>query len=187
MWTITPDPDSAGLVSSEPPVERIAIAVEASLEPELAWAPDGSALLVSDGEWIYRVDATPSGNPRGTFVQVVKGRSPAWQPLPAGSEPIPSPTSEPSVSASPEPAGRDIGLGFPLCNIERLSGIDWSGDGTEGAAWTGARTNDGDAVLQSVRVNTSWLPISTVTARQSLAASASSSSACSVARSPRRT
>ncbi len=142
VWTITPDPDSAGLVSSEPPVERIAIAVEASLEPELAWAPDGSALLVSDGEWIYRVDATPSGNPRGTFVQVVKGRSPAWQPLPAGSEPIPSPTSEPSVSASPEPAGRDIGLGFPLCNIERLSGIDWSGDGTEGAAWTGARTND---------------------------------------------
>jgi Tol biopolymer transport system component len=142
VWTIAPDPDSAGLVSSEPPIERIAIAVEASLEPELAWAPDGSALLVSDGEWIYRVDATPSGDPRGNFVQLVEGRSPAWQPLPAGSEPAPSPTSEPTVSPSPQPAGRDIGLGFRLCHVQRMGGIDWYGDGTSGAAWTGARLTD---------------------------------------------
>jgi Tol biopolymer transport system component len=133
IWTVDPDGGSETL---------IATAVDASLEPDLAWAPDGSALLVSDGDWIYRVDATSEGDPRDNFVQLVEGHSPAWQPLPAGSEL--TPTLSPEPSSSPEPAGGDIGLGFPLCNVERLSGIDWYGDGTLGAAWTGARlTADG--------------------------------------------
>lgn len=46
---------------------------------------------------------------------------------------------QPSGSPSPAIAGNDIGLGFRLCNIERLGGIDWYGDGMRGAAWTGAR------------------------------------------------
>jgi Tol biopolymer transport system component len=132
LWTVAPDGTDGRL---------IATAVEASLEPDLAWAPDGSALLVSDGDWIYRVDATPEGDPRDNFVQLVEGQSPSWQPLPAGSELTPTPSPEPS--SSPEPAARDIGLGFPLCDVQQLQGIDWYGDGTEGAAWTGARMSDG--------------------------------------------
>jgi hypothetical protein len=131
IWTMPATGGEAQLVAYAP-----------ELEHDLAWAPDATALLVSDGEWIYRVDPSPAGDPLGNLVQLVKGTSPAWQPLPAGSLLSPPPTLEPTVSPSPAPTGRDIGLGFPLCNIERLSGIDWYGDGMLGAAWTGARTTD---------------------------------------------
>jgi Tol biopolymer transport system component len=130
VWTVAPDGTHEALLAS---------AVEASLEPDLAWAPDGSALLVSDGEWIYRVDAMLEGDPRDNFVQLVRGHSPAWQPVPAASEPSASATLEPSASPSPAAEARDIGLGFPLCDIRMLDGVDWYGDGTDGAAWTGAR------------------------------------------------
>ncbi|MGH2680281.1 MAG: hypothetical protein ACRDG8_07330 [Actinomycetota bacterium] len=130
VWTIDPDGGSETL---------LATAVEASLEPDLAWAPDGSALLVSDGDWIYRVDATPEGDPRDNFVQLVEGHSPAWQPLPAGSEPSATAIPQPSPSPSPEPEGRDIGLGFSVCHVQRLGGIDFLGDGTSGTAWTGTK------------------------------------------------
>ena len=131
IWTV----DSAG---GSP--RLVAKPSKTTLQTDLAWAPDGSALLVADGEWISRVDPSPDGDPSGTFVQLVKGTSPAWQPLPAGS--LLSPTPEPTVSPSPKPEGRDLGLGFPLCNIEQLSGIDWYSDGTQGTAWTGARVRD---------------------------------------------
>jgi Tol biopolymer transport system component len=117
------------------------VAYAATLEHDLAWAPDGSALLVSDGEWIYRVDATSSGESNTNFVQLVRGRSPAWQPLPAASAP-PSPEPEPSPSPSPRAGDADIGLGFNVCNLERLRGIDFLGDGTEGQAWTAARVKE---------------------------------------------
>lgn len=130
VWTVAPDGTEETLVAT---------AVEASLEPDLAWAPDGSALLVSDRLWIYRVDVTPEGDPRENFVQLVRGGSPSWQPLPTGLEPSVTASPEPSVSPSPEPEGKDIGLGFNLCNVERLGGIDFLGDGTNGQAWTGTR------------------------------------------------
>ena len=56
------------------------------------------------------------------------------QPRRGGSAPPPSPT--------PDSEGRDIGLGYPLCNVEELGGIDWYGDGTTGSAWTGARERE---------------------------------------------
>jgi Tol biopolymer transport system component len=129
VWTISPAGGSRAIVAS---------AVEASLENDLAWAPDGSNLLVSDGDWIYRMDATPSGDPQANFTQLVRGSSPSWQSVPVA----PPPSPEPSPSPSPEPEGRDIGLGFPLCDLERLEGIDWYGEGTDGSAWTGARVTD---------------------------------------------
>lgn len=133
VWTVALDGTDETL---------LATGFERSLEPDVAWAPDGSALLVSDGEWIYRVDPTLQGDPGANFIQLVRGRSPAWQPVSAGIKPEPSPTSEPTPSPSAEPAGRDIGLGFNLCDSERLGGIDFLGDGTAGTAWVGVSTND---------------------------------------------
>jgi dipeptidyl aminopeptidase/acylaminoacyl peptidase len=40
------------------------------------------------------------------------------------------------------PEGTDIGLDRRLCDAERLGGIDFIGDGTAGAAWTGAFVKD---------------------------------------------
>jgi Tol biopolymer transport system component len=110
------------------------IATTSRLENDLTWAPDGSSLLASDGEWIYRVTAQPTGDPAENLVRVVRGSSPAWQPLP-----VPSSEPEPSSSPSREPEGRDIGLGFNVCNLAVLGGIDFLGDGTDGRAWTATK------------------------------------------------
>lgn len=90
------------------------------LEHDLAWAPDGSVLLVSDGEWIYRVDPTPEGDPGANFDQLVRGRSATWQPMPAGSEPSPRVSPEPSISPVPEPERDDVGFGFDVCEVSQV-------------------------------------------------------------------
>lgn len=103
VWTIDPDTGNETL---------LATAVEASLEPGLAWAPDGTALLVSDGEWVYRVDASLEGDPRENFVQLFRGSSPSWRPIPAGST-HPSPEPQPSPGADAGPDG--YGFGLDIC------------------------------------------------------------------------
>jgi len=60
-----------------------------------------------------------------------------------GEQPERPASPQPSGSPSSATAARDIGLGYPLCNIEKLGGIDWYSDGTDGAAWTGTRLTDG--------------------------------------------
>jgi TolB protein len=102
-----------------------------------AWSPDGTLIAfdrapASGGGfdlWVVRPDGSDP-----TRLTQDGGVSAAWQPIPAGSSPEPQPSPEPSPAAL---EGRDIGLGFPLCNIERLGGIDFLGDGTMGSAWTG--------------------------------------------------
>ena len=49
---------------------------------------------------------------------------------------------QPSGSPSPAIAGRDIGLGVAMCDLEVLHGIDWDGTGIDGAAWTGAPVDE---------------------------------------------
>jgi hypothetical protein len=135
IWTIAPDGGGESLIAS---------ADEGSLRLDMAWAPDATSLLVSDGTWISRVDPSPTGDPRVNFVRLVQGFSPSWQPLPVGSDPSPTPTPEPSSSTEPELPGHDIGLGFRLCHLHPLSGLDLLGDGPVNKAWTGSRvTADG--------------------------------------------
>jgi Tol biopolymer transport system component len=129
VWMTQPDGGSETLVAT----------VDFSIGTDLSWSPDGSTLLVSDADWIYRVEATPDGNPRDNLVRLFRGLSPSWQPLPPGSESVPKVSPEPGLS---EPEGRDIGLGFNLCNVERLGGIDFLGEGTNGHAWTGVPVGD---------------------------------------------
>ncbi|MDP9119637.1 MAG: LpqB family beta-propeller domain-containing protein [Actinomycetota bacterium] len=136
IWTMTSDPEADGLVTGAP-LALLTSSFGISLQPDIDWSPDGSTLLVSDGRWIYRVEPGPQGDPRQNLIRVGEGSSPAWQPVPVGSEPKPSPTSEPTVSPNPEPAGRDIGLGFNVCHDERLGGIDFLGNGRSGTAWIG--------------------------------------------------
>ncbi|HET6792514.1 MAG TPA: hypothetical protein VFI35_13150, partial [Actinomycetota bacterium] len=110
-----------------------------------AWSPDGSLIAFNrspiDGGgfevWVVRPDG--SGLTRLTRDG---GFNPAWQPLPPGSEPTPTVSPEPSGTPGLEPEGRDIGLGFNLCDVRTLGGIDFIGDGTGGRAWTGTRVRD---------------------------------------------
>jgi hypothetical protein len=55
--------------------------------------------------------------------------------------PMPTETPSPTESTSPE-NGRDIGLGFPVCDVSRLRGLDLLGDGTVGNAWTATGVSD---------------------------------------------
>jgi hypothetical protein len=48
------------------------------------------------------------------------------------------PTETPSSGVD-----RDIGLGFSVCDVQRLSRIDFLGDGTDGTAWTATTVTDG--------------------------------------------
>jgi hypothetical protein len=104
VWTRSRDGGSETL---------LATAVEASLEPDLAWAPDGTALLVSDGDWIYRVDATPDGDPRENFVQLFRGISPSWQPAPA--DPSLAPDDRPQASPDADAGPDGYGFGIDIC------------------------------------------------------------------------
>ena len=99
------------------------------------WSPDATKIAYLAGI---------TGGPGSLVVMNADGSDPtvlakgevlgiSWQPLPTTDDPVePSPTP----SAPPRDVGEDIGLGFPVCFSERLGGIDYLGDGTNGAAWT---------------------------------------------------
>ena len=58
---------------------------------------------------------------------------------PDDAAPVAQPSATPTPTASPSPRGRNIGLGFPVCDVRRLSGIDFLGDGVDGTAWTATK------------------------------------------------
>ena len=49
-----------------------------------------------------------------------------------------SPTMQPTPQGQLPRGAEDVGIGFPICQVERLNRIDYLGDGTDGSAWTGA-------------------------------------------------
>lgn len=50
----------------------------------------------------------------------------------------PAPVDTPEPAIPQESEGVDIGLDFRLCDVQRLGGIDFFGDGVRGVAWTGS-------------------------------------------------
>jgi hypothetical protein len=98
------------------------------------WSPDGNWIASPIGD-ADRDSAIRAIRIDGTEVRTLATPAGeiAWIPVPAGGS-TPSPQTEPE--------GRDIGLGFNLCDDQRLSGIDFLGDGTAGTAWIGVPTNE---------------------------------------------
>jgi hypothetical protein len=50
----------------------------------------------------------------------------------------PATVDTPQPTLPEEPEGVDVGLDFRLCDVQRLGGIDFFGDGNRGVAWTGS-------------------------------------------------
>lgn len=112
-----PDPGVQGLYLIDPRGElrepRI-VPTEYAIDP--AWSPDGE-FLVFEGDqsqlWIVRPDGRDLRR-----ITVDGGSGPAWQALPQATT---AATPTPVTSPDPE-AGRDIGLGFPVCNVTLVQG-----------------------------------------------------------------
>jgi Tol biopolymer transport system component len=100
------------------------------------WSPDGSLLTFvrtySPSEIFVYADRLDGSGP----YRLVIGEGFAWQPVPRGSDPSiqPSPTQEP---------GRDVGLGFRICDVRGKQNIDFFGDGSNATVWTGIRVREG--------------------------------------------
>lgn len=102
------------------------------------WSPDGTMIAFEAGsEGVVIIGADGTGP---LVVPNIDGSNPAWWPLPEGTIAEPSPS--PSLTEEPSPKGADLGLGFAVCFAERLTGIDFLGDGTNGAAWTAVPAKD---------------------------------------------
>ena len=84
-------------------------------------------VVVGTGAGVVALDHVFRSNP-----------SPATSVTPS---PTPQPTTEPSQTSAKE-IGRDIGLDFNVCFPDWLGGIDFTGDGTQGSAWTGVPVTD---------------------------------------------
>lgn len=62
-----------------------------------------------------------------------------------------SPTTQPTPEGQLPRGAEDVGIGFPICQVERLGRIDYLGDGTDGNAWTGAALDEGHTCREATR------------------------------------
>ena len=115
-------------------------AFEGAQITDLTWSPDGRWLLfastvgVNDFDadndldlWRIRLDGSGAAQ-----ITLHGARGGTWQPIPDGTV-LPTP--------EPEPAGRDIGLGFPVCNVSRTKG-DFNADGQIDTAFVATKLSD---------------------------------------------
>jgi Tol biopolymer transport system component len=124
IWTMSPTGTDLTLVAG------------GELSPlfSAVWSPDGQYLLIEHDEAVFR--ARPDGT---DFQRLFSGFEPTWQPLIGGTtETTPTPT--PVTSPDPE-AGRDIGLGFRVCNVTSVQG-HFGDAGTVGTAYVATKHGD---------------------------------------------
>jgi Tol biopolymer transport system component len=112
-------------------IARLTDGADGTTNLDPVWSPDGTRIAyqagVTGGPGPLRLIDPDGGNPVLLLDSEILGI--AWQPLPASVDPSPAPTA---------PEGVDIGLEFRLCDVQRLGGIDFFGDGNRGVAWTGS-------------------------------------------------
>jgi hypothetical protein len=103
------------------------------------WSPDGhwiSYQTEEGGNSVLNVVLVDETTVQGLASRVAEL---AWIPSVEDGSPQPSAEREPTPSVGLRAQGRDVGLGFNLCDTHRLRGIDFLGDGTPGTAWTGTK------------------------------------------------
>jgi Tol biopolymer transport system component len=104
-----------------------------------AWSPDGTRLAFSaDTGQVYTASAD------GDDLQPVTGAlgEPAWQTVTDDTTIGPEPTSSPTPTTTPSPGtGRDIGVGFPVCNVSSIEARFVSPD-ADSRVFVGTRRRD---------------------------------------------
>ncbi|HYZ12452.1 MAG TPA: hypothetical protein VFA08_02465 [Actinomycetota bacterium] len=102
-----------------------------------AWSPDGGSIVFSaDTGQVYTIPAS-GGEP--TAVAGALGE-PAWAAAPDDAPVVPTPTPTPTPTASPTRAGKDIGLGFPVCNVTSVRGE--FAPGVDGKVYVATKAGD---------------------------------------------
>jgi hypothetical protein len=155
IWTMPASGEGATLVEADGPSDAAVDGEFRNSHP--GWSPDGSLLTFvrwySPSEIFVYADRLDGSGP----YRLVIGERFAWQSVPRGSDPS---IEQPNPSAAQEP-GRDLGLGFNVCDVRGKQGIDFFGDGIGATVWTGIRVSEGSCPIDdptpSTDVNTHYL------------------------------
>ena len=62
-----------------------------------------------------------------------------------------TPTMQPSTEGQLPRGAEDVGIDFPICQVERIGKIDFLGDGTDGNAWTGTALQKSQTCREAMR------------------------------------
>jgi TolB protein len=155
IWTMPASGGGATPVEADGPSDAAVDGEFRNSHP--GWSPDGSLLTFvrwySPSEIFVYADRLDGTGP----YRLVIGERFAWQSVPRGSDPS---IEQPNPSAAQEP-GRDLGLGFNVCDVRGKQNIDFFGDGVRASVWTGIRVSDGscpiDDPTRSTDVDTHYL------------------------------
>ena len=149
-WTNGDAPDELYLMAPDGSDVR-RLTNDDAVDQSPVWSPDGTRIAFTSATpngdsvvYTMRPDGTDKTKLPGVLATVTVI---AWQPLTTGGavvpEPSPGETIVPEPTPSPTPPvseGRDIGLGFPVCNVTSVSGV--FAPGVDGSAFVATKAGD---------------------------------------------